>query len=541
MAARMTGGSSNMTDGSSKTGRLAGEAHAAVEDVDEAGEWGIRVERASARVDGWIETYRRPLLALLFLAFVVHTYGQSIVKPLWFDELFSIHLVQHLTAFGLWDALLHGLDTLPPMTVLLQRASLLAFGDHVIVYRLNAMAGVWLMALALYWCVRRRQGASFAFAAMLVALLTPAGWYAAEGRPYGLLLGFGTGAFACWLAAIRHERRRVALVGLACCLAAGFFTHYYVVFIIPPMIVGLAVTWWRERRVDWGVLVAIGAGALVLVPLIPTIRAGSTISINWAVPTLAAILDCFRANLQPAFGVFMAAGAAVTVLVPRCWRASERRSAGFDATEWAAIVTLCLTPVWAYILGRMATGALTPRYTLLMVPGFALAMVGAATAGRRRCRAAGLALLVAAGVVYGVQTLDAAHSILRQPQQVNVLIRPSEDEEEVVYTHPHAFLQDASAWLPRRRDRCLYLADPALSRRYIGHDTADVNLQRLATVSPLSVLDYASFVRSHRTFLMAWEDSDYAWLPKHLAREGARFEWVRPLRRDVILVRVVLP
>lgn len=55
--------------------------------------------------------------------------------------------------------------------------------------RLPEMLGVWALCLCLYRFVARRLSSLAGVAAMLFPLVTIAGFYGTEARPYGLILG----------------------------------------------------------------------------------------------------------------------------------------------------------------------------------------------------------------------------------------------------------------------------------------------------------------------------------------------------------------
>ena len=125
-----------------------------------------------------------------------------------------------------------------------------------------SLAGFLLAALTMFFFVRRRFGTLAAGAAAATPALTGAAIYAYEGRPYGLMLGLAGAAILAWQGRRDARWRSVAPLLSALALAAGALTHYYFGLVLLPLAAGEAVRSWRNRRVDWPIVIAFG-GALV--------------------------------------------------------------------------------------------------------------------------------------------------------------------------------------------------------------------------------------------------------------------------------------
>src|SRR5579862_4637981 len=149
-------------------------------------------------------------LILLVLVGFVRVATMMAVRPLWFDELHTFYLSQ-MRLGAIWPALRQGADLNPPLMYWLTRASFAVFGTNAFAARIPSMSGFLVMAVCLGWFVRRRSTVHYGIAAMTLPLLTDGFTYAAEARPYGLLLGFSGIALLAWQAAAEGKRRRLAL------------------------------------------------------------------------------------------------------------------------------------------------------------------------------------------------------------------------------------------------------------------------------------------------------------------------------------------
>ena len=167
------------------------------------------------------------------------------------------------------------------------------FGTTHITFRLPALAGFALMCLCLYHIVRRFSGPAGVLA-MLLPLVSGARYYAAEGRGYGLMLGFSTLALLCWLRAAEGERRKLFLPLLAFSLAAAVSSHYYAILILAPLGAAELVRTWIQRKWDIPMWLALGAAFLPIALFWSTIRSARGYSAHfWASPEWSAVSEFF--------------------------------------------------------------------------------------------------------------------------------------------------------------------------------------------------------------------------------------------------------
>ena len=167
--------------------------------------------------------------------------------------------------------------------------------------RLPAIGGFWVLCLCLFQFVERRKGVVYGLCALLLPVMTGAYFYATEARAYGLELGFTGIALAAWRSAAEGRHRTLALPALALSLACVMLCHYYGVLAYLPLAGAEAVRTRRERRLDWGVWLALALGGMPLVwravTILGVVRGFS--SHTWAPAYLRQGLEFWESGLAP--------------------------------------------------------------------------------------------------------------------------------------------------------------------------------------------------------------------------------------------------
>jgi hypothetical protein len=449
--------------------------------------------------------------------------------PLWYDELFTFHLGR-LTYLGdLWRALAMGTDGSPPLLHVVTHLTQQALGMSELASRLPAVFGFWLMSVCLYLFVARRCSRAYAVLAMLFPLATAAYPHAYNARPYGLLLGCCGLALVCWQSAAEGRRRRLSLLGLALSFAVAFASHYYAVLLLVPFCAGELVRTWTRRRVDWPVWLALGAGPVALVALLP-VALGARDSMGqfgflpgW--PAITAIyLFLLKSTRWP-----LLVTAALAVLVPERYRkrwpaGPARTTATPPAHEVVAAAALAALPVIGVCLGQWLTGVFTARYAVAMVLGFAILLAFVAdrrTAGHP-LPALVLSLLFLSAFARAewreYQSIRRARAEIAQTtRDLNKL---GNADLPVVIADPFAFLQLAHYAPPTLQSRLAYVSHPEAACRCNPHDSRDWALRQLGGWSDVPVRDYRSFVAGHGRFLVY---GDSGWLRATLEADGFHY------------------
>ncbi|HET6448826.1 MAG TPA: glycosyltransferase family 39 protein, partial [Conexibacter sp.] len=204
-----------------------------------------------------------PLLALATLLAAALRLPFLGTQSLWFDETYTVHVVQASSLGALWDRI-GASESTPPLFYVLTWAWAQAAGDGAVAVRtVSALALVASVPVA-YAALRRLVGRDAALAsAALVAASPLLGWYALDARAYGLMVL--TALLSVWAFAATLDAataKQLALWALAA--AAAIWTHWFAGFLV--LAEALALLWLR-REMWRGVLVAGGAVLLALAPL----------------------------------------------------------------------------------------------------------------------------------------------------------------------------------------------------------------------------------------------------------------------------------
>ena len=209
--------------------------------------------------------------ALLVAAVVVRFVTRS---PLWLDEALSVHIAE-LAVGDIPEALRH--DGHPPLYYWLLHGWMALFGDGDVAVR--ALSGIFgVAALPLVWVAGRRLGGrTTAWAALLLLAWAPfAVRYSTEARMYSLvMLLVLVGHLVVRRAADERHVPAWALVVLAAVTGTLLLTQYWTIFLLAATVI--TVGWWGRRAgtdaraVAVRLVIAIGVGALALVPWVPSL------------------------------------------------------------------------------------------------------------------------------------------------------------------------------------------------------------------------------------------------------------------------------
>src|ERR1700751_5816116 len=156
-----------------------------------------------------IET--RPwLLVLLMLLVYVSYVSRPLLRPLWFDELLTFYMSSAPSASRLFELIQHpqNIDLQPPLGYLATRVSFHFFGHSALAARLPSVTAYFLATVCCFLFFKRSLGAWYGALAAVSFWYCNSLQYAAEARPYALLLFFFCAAMLCWQTAISADRDR---------------------------------------------------------------------------------------------------------------------------------------------------------------------------------------------------------------------------------------------------------------------------------------------------------------------------------------------
>jgi 4-amino-4-deoxy-L-arabinose transferase-like glycosyltransferase len=184
--------------------------------------------------------------------------------PLWYDETFSLRVIDPSGSGSLWTRL-EQTESTPPLYYALSRGVRAIGVDGLASIRLVSVVAAFFVVLVAYWAAGRFFGPRVAVAAAALAAVYPmVSAYAIDGRSYELLLllAFGfTGVLG--RALVRADARTLAAWTVLAVLAC--WTHYFAAFLVVPAAVMLFVLRPEARR---GTAVAAVVWALACVPLL---------------------------------------------------------------------------------------------------------------------------------------------------------------------------------------------------------------------------------------------------------------------------------
>jgi 4-amino-4-deoxy-L-arabinose transferase-like glycosyltransferase len=187
------------------------------------------------------------------------------LQSLWYDESFTLAVVEQHTLGMLWDQVRLSEST-PPLYYAITWAWERLVGDtgDASLRAPAAIAGV-LCVPAAYLAARRAMGERVALGAAALTAASPVMVsYSLDARAYSLLALLG--CLSLWAMSEALARRSTSwLAGWALLSAACLWTHYYAIFLVGAE---LAVLLWRLRGARLRVAVAGAAVAASFVPLL---------------------------------------------------------------------------------------------------------------------------------------------------------------------------------------------------------------------------------------------------------------------------------
>ncbi len=305
---------------------------------------------------GLTQSGTRTLLAVLALYFLC-VIGQSTLKLVWGDELFTLYIARTGSMRGIWHALAAGSDPNPPLIHASVLLSTRLFGMSASAIRLPSILYVGIALVSMWSILRRWVTPDFAALGLLAFMATRGFDYSYDARSYAPMMGSAMLSLALWFAASdRKEFTRTGLLVLmALALAAGLFSNYYCVLAFFPIAAGQGTLDLRRRGVSWMAWIMLALAALPLLALLPLIRhnisefaphawnraQASVISLSY--------FELVEGILWPVL--------LVTALAVR----RGPRTLGLPPPALAAMVTLLLYPLLGYAIAVGGAGMISPR------------------------------------------------------------------------------------------------------------------------------------------------------------------------------------
>ena len=466
---------------------------------------------------------RRTLLSGVILTVLLFAVLAAHWRPLWYDELFTLYVASEPSLGHVLRALLSGADTNPPVDYLLRHASVALFSDSAVAFRWPSAVAFAAGQLAIFAYVRRRAPFLAAVGAALLPVASAAVFFAYEGRPYALLFASAPMALWAWQRAAERSRQPLRLAVLLAALCLGPYSHYYGVLNFLPVLAGEAMRSRRQRGVDWTVVAVIAAAGLLTLGLLVFARNAAGMQGNfWAADFQAADLPGYYRGFLEHAGITIYVVLAATIVLGAIGRRSTPQAdqPAVPAHEIVAAMVLALTPLSAFLLAAVVTGALTSKYTITLVAGVAILFgyLLAWVEARRRGMAAAIVTLLAV-IAIGRHASSALEFRRSEPVPAGIRDAMLRSSQAIAFDSPHLFLQFVH-YEPQLAGRFTYPMDPAAALEVRGFNNDEIALRGLQQIRSLNVTAYQDFVDRHDTFLVVYSRVFWPALVKALQRDG---------------------
>jgi hypothetical protein len=468
------------------------------------------------------------LLTSYSIITLVITFGVAMRRPTWVDEIFTIRL-SSFNSFGeLLAALQAGMDVHPPLSYMATHALFSVAGNSVLVSRIPAMLGFWLMGLFAYRYVSFRYTPLWGIAAALFPFVTSYYYFAAEARPYGIVLGATAIAMASWQSAASGVRRRISLVVLVLAILVIVCSHYYGLLVIIPLFVGELTRTILRRKADWPVIISslFPFGAVVV--FLPLIHVGMAFygAHPWNPPSITNLLASYSDLGSSGRGV---AGLALFMVLAGSFllKYPFKSSAALPVAlpplhETAAAFGFLLLPVAGYLIAIVKTHGYLPRYVIPILLGYTL-LFGFAAAHLFVGRAI-YAIVVNGILLLGFLVNGAVHFRNVSSQTEGCPVVPAAGplaNLPVVMANAVDYVRCDFYASPELKSKMVFVADPVLSMRYVGFDVVDKELMVAKDVVGLHVVRFDDFRGAYRQLLLVGMDR---WVGRHYLNLGAKIE-----------------
>jgi hypothetical protein len=496
------------------------------------------------------------LLALTFLLCVLHAHYEL----MWSDEYGilvtdSVRSVSRL--FQVQSTYPVSLD--PFVYHLLSHISILCFGPDAFAIRLPSILGFLTMQVCLFTFLKRCSGTAAALFAGALSLSAGTFWYAYQGRPYGVLLGFCGIVAVSWQAAARRRyHRALPLVLLALGLALALNTHYYAVLLFIPLCGAEAVRAFEARRVDLTSVAAIAAGGAGLLCALPFFKAASAYQQHYYTRFVWDIHFVTHAytwlmvgplgispKLQRAF-VFALCIALLAFALPLRRKRAEAVAKTTHA-EMTMLVLLAALPVCGFLLAVTVTHVVEMRFVASATFGVS-ALLGLALAALLPSPAkmwTGLALVLAVGLFLNAMTMRQEDLLSKQmlaemklPSRTLAAIE-SRPGEPIYIESPAIFLEAVNyASDPEARSRFGLFYSFQQNLLCCHTDTSARTCQNLRAMTDYPVVSFEELRarRGEQLFVLYHYASD--WPAGAIQAAGAEVEYLGPAYGgDLVAVR----
>jgi 4-amino-4-deoxy-L-arabinose transferase-like glycosyltransferase len=489
------------------------------------------------------------------------------------DEFFVLQTDSVSTVSQLIHIQRHFPISLDPLVYhLLAHAAMRVFGVGAFALRLPALLGYLLMQVCLFLFVRRLADERAGIFALAFPAITATLFYSAEGRPYGLLLGFYALTLWSWQTAIRRSATTAgdpsfrdsiakgwgALMLLALAIALTLNSHYFGILLLIPLCAAELSRTIQRRLLDLPVIAAIVAGMAAIVFALPFQQPaaefrkhyynGGTVSLHAVTQSYRALfVDYTHTSLSTQRVVAIAFVVFALALIAGCVYRLKRSSTELPRAEIVFAAVLAALPFFGYLLARFATHSIEVRYVLGAIIGVSvlLAITLAPVFRRELAWRITLALLFIAIGVSGmlrihaeIRTTEAVLASLVPSQQLKAAILASPDQ--LLYVQDMGHFEVASYYSPdafvRSHMALLYSRDEEL--RWDQHDTVSLTAMHMRFFTGFPIVQYEQLRTQPGPHVLVLFHSGWDWTDQALAEDHAQTAPLGPaLDGDAVSVR----
>ena len=489
-----------------------------------------------------------PLLAIAFLILtsavsllIGHYYftnGDDLLQ-LWSDGVATIGQVVHIQRFSPLV-----IDPFAYHCIIFSVVRL--FGMHPLFLRLPSLLGFLVMQLCLFYFVRRIASTRAGLFALAIPTFTGAFVYTLEIRPYGVLLGLLSLATLSWQTATRSETQRTwALVMLSVSLAVAINAQYFAVLIMLPLCAAEFVRIREKGRLDIPVLISLAAGVAGMVFLLPFLKGAAAFRSHYmGVPVPYQVLAQSYSFLLFGHSAFSTSvnhmldfGIALLVIAVlwMCVRQWRRNTLRLPDAEFVFLLALAGLPMVAFLLGRLVTHAMEPRYALGAIIGIcALLAIAMTPLLRSRTIYFTIAVVLFAGFAWkGTVDVRAAQVATRQALSA-LVISPAVKAALLANPTHLLYTQDVDlfAFLAfHEPDRELFqhvvLVYSAVEEmRWNGAGTDSRIVTNLKSFTNYKIVPYESVIKQPGEHLFAVSLGGWNWSDRAIPNENRRVRHV---------------
>ncbi len=469
-----------------------------------------------------------PVAMVPYLAIVL----RNARRPLWFDELFTYYISTSRSLSHFLTCILN-VDLNPPLSYALVWLSTQLFGQSPTAVRLPAIMSFLIAGLAVFAVVRRRLGGLFGVSAMVLAWSTGFIYYAAEARPYAILLAFLSLALLFWERMESGAIRSAAPWLFSASLGGMLLCHCFAVFFIAPFFMAEAVRWWEEKQVNGRRLAALLAPLPVMALYIPLVRRGREMLFP------AAFLPSWRKVMALYFHLFHSPSGWIGVallLGLAFYPARVRSEVRVRRHEFVLVFGLLFMPLVLIFFLARGHVAYWPRYCICSTLGASLGITFLVAVKAGRSATTGLVMmLLAIGGFCLMNGLTPESYFDPQPPPSRVY-REIHPELPFVAASGVTFLEMDHREGAGFVRRLYYLTDHDAAVRY-AHATIFDGLADLRRYFPIraNVEQYKAFIAAHNHFLVfATPGYPEDWLLAKLKDDGATIRQISEFDTDYL-------